>query len=307
MNTLNEVEFLNLVRCPDCFNQCNVTKNLMSEKVESTISCDMCSWTRPISSDLGLIDLLASKPLVVDDVVKKQAIMDFYYQQFDTNLYSCNIVGNGWSAADESSSVKKHFFLEQMQKTIRGMINLTNQKKVLIDFSAGAGDYTFENSKFFDIVLHCDIDGNGLVSAKARADILGITNIIFIRCDYLQLPFAKDICDVALLIDSLEYYGPVRDKKVINNIYGILANKGLAAFDFHRKRPMKQNNVLFEYNKKDINSVCESSAFKVTSLGDWVIGRISSFCFSNKMIYLIINSIKILPPVRSIRLMRKGL
>jgi len=295
-----KIDILSLIKCPDCGKG-----NLFESNDNLTISCVKCSWSRPFSSDRRLLDLLPTKPKNVDRLVKKTSISEFYYKQFQKDLLVQDSEHVGWSIASINSNNRQIFFLKKLKNIVTKTINLSTCNELLIDFSAGSGDYTFENSKKFDIVLHCDVNGDSLISAKNRAEQLGIYNVIFIRCDYLQLPFVDECCDVAIMIDSLEYYGYSSDKSTVNNIYSILKANGIAALDFHRKRPLKGNDVLYEYNKKDINLVCKSDSCVVSSLGDWVIGRVSSISFSGRIIYSFLNWMFFLPAVRSIKVIRR--
>jgi ubiquinone/menaquinone biosynthesis C-methylase UbiE len=295
-----KVDILSIIKCPDCGDI-----GLSEDAISLTIGCTSCSWFRPFSSDKRLLDLLPTKSKNVDRLVKKTSISEFYYKQFQKDLSVQDSEYVGWSIASINSNNRQIFFLKKLKNIVTKAINLSACNELLIDFSAGSGDYTFENTKKFDMVLHCDINGDGLISAKNRAEQLGIYNVIFIRCDYLQLPFVDECCDVAIMIDSLEYYGYGSDKNTVDNIYSILKVNGIAILDFHRKRLLKGNNVLYEYNKKDINLVCKSNSCAVSSLGDWVIGRVSSISFSSRIIYSFLNWMFFLPAVRSIRAMRR--
>lgn len=297
---MNNLKIFQFIKCPDCGN-----RDFIESSSNLTISCVKCSWSRSFSKDRRVLDLLPTKPKNVDELVKNTSISEFYYKQFQKDLSVQDSEYVGWSIASINSNNRQIFFLKKLKNIVTKAINLSACNELLIDFSAGSGDYTFENSKKFDMVLHCDINGDGLISAKNRAEQLGIYNVIFIRCDYLQLPFVDECCDVAIMIDSLEYYGYSSDKSTVNNIYSILKANGIAILDFHRKRLLKGNNVLYEYNKKDINLACKSNSCVVSSLGDWVIGRISSISFSGRIIYSFLNWMFFLPAVRSIRAMRK--
>jgi len=289
------------IKCPDCGKE----NAIVECDANQTISCGQCSWSRPFSKDGKVLDLLATKPKDVDGLVKNTSISEFYYEQFQKDLSVQDLNESGWSIVNAHSSNRQSFFLRKLKAAVTQVVGLSISKKILIDLSAGAGDYTFENAKYFDFVIHCDINGDSLINAKNRAEQLGIHNIIFIRHDYLQFPFADKFCDIAIMIDSLEYYGHNSDKGTINNIYNMLKVNGIAIFDFHRKRPLKDNKLLYEYTRKDIDLVCESEIFNVSTLGRMVVGRISSMSY-NKYIYWILNRIFFLPAVRSLMIMKRG-
>jgi len=288
------------IKCPDCGKENMIVEN----GVNQTISCGQCSWSRPFSQDGKVLDLLATKPKDVDGLVKKTSISEFYYGQFQKDLSMQDLNESGWSIVNANSNNRQSFFLRKLKDVVTQVAGLSSSKKILIDLSAGAGDYTFENAIFFDLVIHCDINGDSLINAKNRAEQLGIHNIIFIRHDYLQFPFVDKFCDMAIMIDSLEYYGHNSDKDTINKIYSMLKVGGITILDFHRKRPLKDNKLLYEYKQKDIDLVCKSEVYNISTLGKRVIGRVSSVSY-NKYIYWMLNRMFFLPAVRSLMIMKR--
>jgi ubiquinone/menaquinone biosynthesis C-methylase UbiE len=300
------LNFFRFIKCPDCGSY--DLKNISSSHM---IHCIKCRWNGSYSKNKKIFDLMPSKPRDVKLHVKQLGIYEYYINQFNKKLD--NTLANakpGWGLMSPKSSAKMKKIYNIFNNIIKeNIINIrpsNKSKKIMIDLSAGSGNYTFANAVNFDYVLHCEIDFGALVSAEKQAESLGINNIIFVHCDYLQIPFKSNMFDVTLLIDSLEYYGYDNDHHVINQSYNILKEGGISILDFHRKRPFKSNKLLYEYNNMDINSVCKSnSKTNVVKLSQSTIGRISSMSLTNKYIYSLLNWMFFLPPVRSISIMKK--
>jgi ubiquinone/menaquinone biosynthesis C-methylase UbiE len=300
------VNFFRFIKCPDCGSY-----DLKNDSSSYKILCIKCSMIGSYSKNKKIFDLMPSKPRDVKLNVKQLGIYEYYINQFDKKLENIPVnIKSGWSLMGPNSPNRMqkiyNIFNNIIKDNISNIRSSNSSKKIMIDLSAGSGDYTFANSVNFDYVLHCEIDLDSLVSAEKHAESLGIHNMIFIHYDYLQMPFKSNMFDATLLIDSLEYYGYDNDHHVINESYNILKEGGISILDFHRKRPFKYNKLLYEYNNKDINSVCKSnSQINVIKLSKNTIGRISSLSLTNKYIYLLINWMFFLPPVRSISIMKK--
>ena len=231
---MNLPDFFQFIKCPDC-GSVDLYNNIDVRKIQ----CCKCSWIGSYSKDGKFLDLMPSKPKDVKSSVKQLDGYKYYSNQFDKNIESN--VDSGWSISGPGASNRVRFFHDKLNEVVQKNltnINQSNNKK-MVDLSAGSGDYTFKNITNFECVFHCEIDYNGLINSKKRADKMDIGNIIFVHCDYLQMPFKSKSFDAVLLIDSLEYYGYENDHNVVNQSYDILKEGGLSILDFHRKRPFK--------------------------------------------------------------------
>lgn len=300
---MNIFDFFKFIKCPDCG-----SVDLYDNARVYEIQCCECSWVGNYSEDKKLLDLMPSKPKDVKLCVKRLSVYEYYSSQFYKKLENIGSKANsGWSVSGPGASNRVRFFHDRLSEVVQEKLIKINQldNKTMVDLSAGSGDYTFQNINNFDYIFHCEIDYDGLINSKKRADEMGIDNIIFVHCDYLQIPFKSKSFNAILLIDSLEYYGYENDHNVINQSYDILKEGGLSILDFHRKRFFKDNNLLYEYDNKDIRLVCKSnSGIKVEEFSKAIVGRISGMSY-NKYIYWILNRMFFLPPVRSLVVMRR--
>jgi len=289
------------ISCPDC-----KAHEVHLDAPANQMTCQNCNWSGYLSSDQRLLDLLPSTPEDVVHIVKKQDISDYYASQFEQSFPAISSMGTGWGIS--SSTSRQQLFHSLLLGFIRKVVSNSKNKNngVLIDLSAGSGDYTFEFSSEFNYIIHCEIDSASLIESKHRADQAGIKNIIFVRADFLRIPFASNKFDVVLLLDSLEYYGLEKDREIIKCSAEILNKNGLLFADFHRKKPFRINNRLYEYTRRDIYNVIRYLPQKMFKLETHcVIGRLSSISFTSKKIYNLMRRMFFLPAVRSLCAIRR--
>lgn len=101
----------------------------------------------------------------------------------------------------------------------------------LCDVSGGPGRYSLALSSAFKYVLHCDLSGRAISYVWNQARERGITNIGFIRCDYLQLPFSSSLPRI-ICLDTL-IRGEEHERRLLHEILHALAVDGVALVDFH--------------------------------------------------------------------------
>ena len=121
--------------------------------------------------------------------------------------------------------------------------------KVMVDLSAGAGDCTFPAARKYWIVFHCDLSADAIVYASQKAMRENLTNIVFIRADYFQLPFRASVDHLACL-DTL-IRGEWHERLLLTSIQNALASSGAAVVDFHnwwhnplRRIGLQRNNFV---------------------------------------------------------------
>lgn len=112
------------------------------------------------------------------------------------------------------------------------------------DFSAGAGYYTLGLAALFSGFLHCDLSCDSLFYAAQRVERGGINNIVFLRIDYLQPPFAGRL-DCVICMDSLER-GEGHERMLLGSIRRSLRPGGLGIVDFHNwwHNPLRRLGML---------------------------------------------------------------
>jgi len=151
-----------------------------------------------------------------------------------------------WGAAEFApiAWVKKR---ERHRGTVSSLIQSvadTSTGSVLVDVPGGAGFYTIALAPYFRYVLHCDLSVSNLTYASGVSQQLGITNIIFLRVDYLALPFERSVTHL-LCLDSL-IRGERHDLHLLRQIAGSLDSSGSAVVDFHNwwHNPLRRLGLL---------------------------------------------------------------
>ena len=81
------------------------------------------------------------------------------------------------------------------------------------------------------MVLHCDLSIASLSYVYRKAMALGLTNIYFLRIDYLNPPFLGSLPRV-ICIDTL-IRGPEHERLLLRQLHQSLAPGGKAVVDFH--------------------------------------------------------------------------
>jgi ubiquinone/menaquinone biosynthesis C-methylase UbiE len=137
----------------------------------------------------------------------------------------------------KSNSIPEGFF-EKSLNTIMKFVD----KEIVCDVGAGIGDYSLSLAKKSKTIFHCDLDYEAIIYAKKLAKKLGLKNILFIRCDYMFLPFKNSSLPCITCIDILER-GEEHDKKLMKELTLKIKPKGICITDFHSKERMKLTRV----------------------------------------------------------------
>lgn len=102
---------------------------------------------------------------------------------------------------------------------------------IVCDVSAGAGNYTFDLAKQFDLVIHCDLSVINLNDVYCRAQAQKVKNLVLIRCDYFKLPFKNSI-DQLICLDTL-VRGESHEKRLLSSLLSAVSPQGTIMADFH--------------------------------------------------------------------------
>ena len=97
----------------------------------------------------------------------------------------------------------------------------------------------------------CDIDLTSLNHSRVLANKNNIKNILFIRCDYMQLPFAEEVFDSMICLDVL-VVGLDHESRRLSEILRCLRTAGNAIVDFHNKERPNNDPALKRYSRKEI-------------------------------------------------------
>jgi SAM-dependent methyltransferase len=199
-----------------------------------------------------VIELLPLNPAPISAMDVSQRYREGYLQEFAKPL-ELREDAKTWGAPEDLTPKAVRLRERQAREVLhllRG--GQSDNLETFCDLSAGAGHCTFEAAKEYPLVFHCDLSADAIAYASAKADRLGVANIVFVRSDYLQLPIRNTIQHLTCL-DTL-IRGRWHETKLLTSLCQALAPGGRAAIDFHnwwhnplRRLGLFQNN--FEGNR----------------------------------------------------------
>lgn len=200
--------------------------------------------------DGNFVELLSDMPYNVN--IKSSRIKDnsFYINQINQWINLSIDVSDAWGKIENLPLWHRFFIKKEMELIYEQTKN--KRKHIAIDISAWVWTYTFELAKQYDLVIHFDLRDKSLVYAYNKSKELWIDNILFVRWDWFNLPFQKNIADLIISIDSFIYYGIKDDIKVIDDMYSLLNDKWIIFADFHHSKPFFHNKKIHEYTNKEI-------------------------------------------------------
>lgn len=154
-------------------------------------------------------------------------------------------------------------FVTKLRNTIIHMI----QNEIICDIGAGVGNYSLHFAKKAKLVFHCDLDLEAINVASQEAKKQNLKNILFIRCDYLHLPFRSNSLSCITSIDVLEK-GREHDTKLIEEISGKTIVGGLVIVDFHSKERTKLTRApkTDRYSKSEIIDLLNNYNLRVLTI-----------------------------------------
>jgi ubiquinone/menaquinone biosynthesis C-methylase UbiE len=179
---------------------------------------------------------------------------------------------------------------EYLGKCLRG---------IFCDVSGGAGNYSLLFSKEASLTVHCDLDVNSINHAYERSRRYSCARILFVRCDYLQLPFASNIFDSIICLDTLER-GLSHEIRLLREIERCLKRGGRFVIDFHNKlrmpsllMPKKQKKEVVGWDRTAIQKMLSAVGLKrysIKSIGyaPIMLPSEEAFAFLDKAIRLLL-------------------
>lgn len=285
-------DFINYFCCPDCH---TTDRNVRLKQVNGQVVCSKCR--RIFLTRDNYIDLLPIKPSTIP---KKTHVKfsDYYYEQFKTDPKS---VYNEPSAWGEFSKLPRGYqiFLKEEQKIISD--NYPKGNNTFCDLSGSQGFFGFIASRYFKTVFFCDINLEYLQHAQRVANKNNIKNIVFIRSDYLNLPFINSTIDAVLSTDSLIYYGMKSDMKVIGSVYKKLKKGGRFIFDLHSKKIYAPAKRIYEYSWSDIKKITK----KYKNMKVYMLGRVPTILHPYRTLFYFFSHFRFLPALRYVCILEK--
>jgi ubiquinone/menaquinone biosynthesis C-methylase UbiE len=210
----------------------------------------------------------------------------------------------GWGFFPELHAGSRAFVKKEIDK-IKNMILSYRQNGLIIDVSGGSGNYSLPLSSMASLMIHCETDIQSLLTAYYQANKLKIKNIIFVRANYLKLPFQDNTFDVIICTDTLER-GRNHEIKLIKEIYRILKEGGIGILDFHNLRPLAKtfNPKITFYSKREIEVFLMKlniKNFEIYPFGYFP----TSLALSESMYLFLDKFLFFLPPIRYIVVIKK--
>lgn len=197
---------------------------------EDSLSCNLCSTKFSFLNE-NTVELVSKNSLDIKTSDTKSS-----YSKYYSDLRN---IGH------PESERMRLWGLESKSGFVSSMINQIKkftQNKIVSDIGAGVGNYSISMAENAEFVFHCDLDLESINAARKRAHENNIKNILFIRCDYLSLPFKKNSLPCVTCIDVLER-GREHDSLLLCQLSNSTMNDGILITDYHSKERTKLNRA----------------------------------------------------------------
>jgi SAM-dependent methyltransferase len=227
----------------------------------SLLVCGQCGREFTVGQR-STADLLPVRPSKLR-TTRNKTYIETYLQLFRQPFVS-NENGLAWGADEKTPPTWAEKRMRQVRYVLP--IVLRNRGKTLCDVSGGAGRYTLEYAKYFDLVFHCDLSVESLSYVSRKAEALGLNNIVSLRTDYLSLPFYKSL-DAVICFDSLSR-GEEHEQLLLQSIRSSLAPGGIGIIDFHNwwHNPLRRMGLLkqnygenLSYSRREAESLLSNA------------------------------------------------
>ena len=239
-------DIVELLFCPDDKSQIILHDN--------ELICTKCE--RKFSIDENIIDMRPKSKTNIKNDEEKLTYSDYY-----ESLFQDGDPGKAGTFGLSSKSISEGFVTE----TLNQLENFFTSNLTVCDVGAATGDYSVFLAKKCKLMIHCDLDINGLLISQKKAIREKVDNILFLRCDYFQIPFRNETIDLAYSIDVVER-GMVHDQKILKEISRIIKSKGTLIFDYHTKERTKLTRIhhtgwMSAYSNDEIKNLIDKLPF----------------------------------------------
>ena len=216
--------------------------------------------------------------------------------------YSKLLKGNQYAIKKEKKNflplnLSRGFDLETISN-----IELFNNE-IVCEVGSGKRSLSIDYAKQAKIVFHTDLDLSDIENARKKAKKLGISNIIFIFCNYFHLPFRKLSLPIMICTGNLGRHGLEHDKKLLEQVSTKACKNAKIYLDFVAKERKivfyaKDGYSNFGISKKNLITKLEQFNLKIEEIHG--IGYAPMMREFSPKTYKLINEIfkTILPPSR---------
>jgi len=194
------------------------------------LDCPRCGRSFALQPQ-NVIELLPLKPASIAPADVSPRYLEGYLHEFAKPL-ELREDAQAWGAPEGLPPKAVHLRKRQAREVLHLLQGgQSDIPEAFCDLSAGAGHCTFEAAKEYPLVFHCDLSADSIAYASTKADRLGVANIVFVRSDYLQLPFWNAMQHL-ICLDTL-IRGAWHEVQLLTSLRLALAPGGRAAVDFH--------------------------------------------------------------------------
>ena len=240
---------LQFLACPNCYG----AVHLLHDK----LTCQSCKAEFKILNE-NTIELVAQESFQFKTTETSEAYSEYSDLRNLSHPTSTKMRLWGWETKYGVSG-----FVTKLRNAIISMM----QDEIICDVGAGVGNYSLYFAKKAKLVLHCDLDLETINIANQEAKKQNLKNILFIRCDYLYLPFRSNSLPCITSIDILEK-GREHDAKLIEQISNKAVPGGLVIVDFHSKERTKLTRApkTDRYSKHEITDLLNNYNLQVIKM-----------------------------------------
>lgn len=214
---MNSDELLKFLRCPDDL--------AALQRHGAYLQCTCCKRKFNIFSE-NTIELL---PKTAYCISVSERYREIYCNLLKTE-FSWNKSAKGWGDLEMLVPGVKEY-VKQLNRTVSELLG-SNLRGAICDISGGAGNYSLQLSEKAQLIFHLDLDPNSINSAFFKSKIRQKENAVFLRADYLQLPFANECLDGIVCLGHTLSHGFHHEHRVICEIVRCLKTGGTAIVDF---------------------------------------------------------------------------
>lgn len=236
--------------CPD-------DRGALVTKGPGALACTTCARAFRVHGG-NVVELVALAPAALPDDGPICAPYAAEYLRMFHEPFSWNPEARGWG--DASAITAGHrFFRDEERAVVRALLSET--LGVLADVSGGAGFFLLDLAPRARLALHLDLDVASINQVHRAARERGLDRVVFVRCDYLNLPLARGSVDAALCLDTL-LRGPAHDPLLVRRISDALSSNGIAVMDVHHHRPglgaLERSSGAHTYSRAEFDALMQA-------------------------------------------------
>lgn len=232
-------------------------------KTSSSFQCTYCGRKFSIYAD-NFVEVLPSKRYPLEAKTLPEQLYVKYYQQLAEAPFEWNPKATGWGYLPHLPVGHRLLYLNERELVGR---LLPSHLKVLCDITGGVGNYTLYFADRAEVIVHCDLDVNNLNHALRRAKEAQMENVCFVRCDYLYWPFAQEVFDCIMCLDTFER-GEVHDGRLLEVMSHALKPGGQLIMDFHNRNhrlPFRPERTM-SYRRGRVREMLQQAGLQVVQM-----------------------------------------